>query len=169
MSHHTCWTLMLVDSEPMQVFNVRHVVAQPLEHDVRFCRDENDHGWPATRVALQLQLFSALWPLSDRRHPVATPLALLLAAYLALCTPAAPRHVATGLLLAGLATRAAAAALRLMPEPLTFAVRVVAGSAAGGAVPSVEWRLARASESCLHAQSFSDGNSYATFAPFTFS
>ena len=71
-----------------------------------------------------------------QRHPVATPLALLLGAYLALCTPAKPRHVVTGLLLAGLATRAAAAAARLAPEPLTFATRVVAASAAAGAAPA---------------------------------
>ncbi len=65
-------------------------------------------------------------------HPVSTPLTLLLGAYLTLCAPAKPRHVVTGLLLAGLATRAAAAAGRLAPEPLTFATRVVSASAAAG-------------------------------------
>jgi len=68
-----------------------------------------------------------------QRHPVSTPLALLLGAYLTLCAPAKQRHVGTGLLLAGLATRAAAAAGRLAPEPLTFATRVVSASAAAGA------------------------------------
>ena len=67
-----------------------------------------------------------------QRHPVSTPLALLLGAYMSLCTPAKPRHVVTGLLMAGLATRAAAAAGRLAPEPLTFAARVISASAAAG-------------------------------------
>ncbi|GLC69369.1 hypothetical protein PLESTF_000821600 [Pleodorina starrii] len=33
--------------------------------------------WPPARVVLQLKLFSALFPTSDRRHPVLTPAALL--------------------------------------------------------------------------------------------
>ncbi len=34
------------------------------------CRDDNDYGWPAPRVVLQLQLFAALWPLSDKVGPL---------------------------------------------------------------------------------------------------
>ena len=45
-----------------------------------------------------------------------------------------------GPLLAGLATRAAAAAARLAPEPLTFATRVVAASAAAGASRTRLWQ-----------------------------
>lgn len=94
-------------------------------------REANDYGWPAPRVVLQLQLFAALFPLSDRRHPVATPLALLTGAYLALCPPSCSRHALIGLLLASAATHAAAAGARMAPEPLGFAARLVAGAAAG--------------------------------------
>lgn len=41
--------------------------------------------WPSRRQLFLLQLWYLVFPASDRRHPVMTPAALLVAAYLALC------------------------------------------------------------------------------------
>jgi hypothetical protein len=38
----------------------------------------NNQGWPTARVLLQLKLFTTLFPVSDKRHAVLTPVALLL-------------------------------------------------------------------------------------------
>lgn len=36
--------------------------------------------WPSARVLLQLKLLTTLFPVSDKRHPVMTPAALLVRA-----------------------------------------------------------------------------------------
>ncbi len=41
-----------------------------------------ESAWPGPRQLLQLQLFATLFPLSDKRHPVVTPLTLLVAKFL---------------------------------------------------------------------------------------
>ncbi|GIL50075.1 hypothetical protein Vafri_6396 [Volvox africanus] len=76
--------------------------------------------WPSSRVVLQLRLFLTLFPISDRRHPVLTPLALLIGKYLHQCIVSNPHEAAVGLCLCGLMTHMAAPAHRTTPEPLVF-------------------------------------------------
>ncbi|DBA90017.1 TPA: hypothetical protein ACH3X2_004286 [Trebouxia sp. C0005] len=78
-------------------------------------------GWPGARDVLVLKLWATVFPVSDRRHPVTTPLALLTSSYLALCPVTCHRDAAVGLLLSSLALHMAAPGGRLVPEPLTFA------------------------------------------------
>jgi hypothetical protein len=40
-------------------------------------REANDYGWPGGAAVLSLRLWGATFPLSDKRHPVAAPAALL--------------------------------------------------------------------------------------------
>lgn len=42
-----------------------------------FPREAKDYGWPGSAALLSLRLWGATFPLSDKRHPVATPAALL--------------------------------------------------------------------------------------------
>jgi len=77
-------------------------------------------GWPGPRQLLQLRLFALLFPTSDRRHPVTTPLALLMGKYLMQCPVNCAYQAALGLLLAGLALHNAAAAERFCPEAVNF-------------------------------------------------
>lgn len=79
-------------------------------------------GWPGPRQLLQLRLFALLFPTSDRRHPVTTPLALLMGKYLMQCPVNCGYQAALGLLLAGLALHNAAAAERFCPEAVNFIV-----------------------------------------------
>ncbi|GLI63095.1 hypothetical protein VaNZ11_005999, partial [Volvox africanus] len=76
--------------------------------------------WPSPRVVMQLRLFTTLFPISDRRHPVLTPVALLLGKYLHQCIVNNPHEAAVGLCLCGLMTHMAAPAHRTAPEPLVF-------------------------------------------------
>ncbi|GIL77894.1 hypothetical protein Vretimale_6572 [Volvox reticuliferus] len=76
--------------------------------------------WPSSRVVMQLRLFSMLFPISDRRHPVLTPAALLIGKFLNQCIVSNPHEAAVGLFLCGLMTHMAAPAHRTTPEPLVF-------------------------------------------------
>lgn len=77
-------------------------------------------GWPGARQLLQLRLFSCLFPTSDKRHPVTTPLALLMGKYLMQCPVTNPFQAAVGLLLAGMALHNTAAAARFCPEVVSY-------------------------------------------------
>ena len=77
-------------------------------------------GWPGSRQLLQLRLFALLFPTSDRRHPVTTPLALLTGKYLSQCPVNSGYTAALGLLLAGMALQNAAAAARFCPEAVNY-------------------------------------------------
>jgi nucleolar protein 14 len=77
-------------------------------------------GWPGPRQLLQLRLFALLFPTSDRRHQVTTPLALLTGKYLMQCPVNSAYQAAVGLLLAGMALHNASAAARFCPEVVNF-------------------------------------------------
>jgi nucleolar protein 14 len=49
------------------------------------------------RALLLLKLWATLFPVSDRRHPVATPAALLVSQHLALCPITCGADVAQGI------------------------------------------------------------------------
>ncbi len=48
-------------------------------------QDRESSPWPSTRALLLLKLWARLYPVSDRRHPILTPAAILVSAHLALC------------------------------------------------------------------------------------
>jgi nucleolar protein 14 len=77
-------------------------------------------GWPGPRQLLQLRLFALLFPASDRRHPVMTPLALLLGKHLSQCPVVSSYTAAVGLLCCGMALANAADAQRFCPEVVAF-------------------------------------------------
>jgi Nop14-like family len=79
------------------------------------CRDTSS-PWPGSRGVLLLRLFMRLFPLSDRRHPVTTPLARLLGLHLAVCPVTRPHDVAIALLLASLLQQIARSGGRYAPE-----------------------------------------------------
>ncbi len=64
--------------------------------------DPDPPTWPGARALLQLSLFTTLFPTSDKRHPVVTPLSLLTAKYLSQCTAVTVNEAAVGLLLCSL-------------------------------------------------------------------
>ena len=75
-----------------------------------------DHGWPSATAFLQLQLFATIFPLSDRRHPVVTPMALLAGKYLSFCPMTCPRDVAKGLAVCNMSLHLASPARRYSSE-----------------------------------------------------
>lgn len=70
---------------------------------VPYCHQEDERSqWPSTRVLLLLKLWVTLYPVSDRRHPVITPAAILVSAHLALCRLTSASDIARGLAAAAL-------------------------------------------------------------------
>lgn len=82
-------------------------------------------GWPGPRQLLQLRLFALLFPTSDRRHPVTTPLALLIGKHLSQCPVNSSYQAAVGLMLAGMALQNASAAARFCPEAVNFVCAIL--------------------------------------------
>lgn len=59
-------------------------------------QDSDKSPWPTTRALLLLKLWAVLYPVSDRRHPVLTPAAILVSANLALCPLTCAPDIARG-------------------------------------------------------------------------
>ena len=59
-------------------------------------QESNASPWPTTRGLLLLKLWALLFPVSDRRHPVLTPAAILVSAHLALCRLTCAMDIAKG-------------------------------------------------------------------------
>jgi nucleolar protein 14 len=99
------------------------------------------YGWPGPRQLLQLRLFSCLFPTSDKRHPVTSPLALLLGKQLLQCPVSSCYTAAVGLLVAGMALHNAAGAARFCPEVVNYLAALLnafvpAGASAHGSSSS---------------------------------
>ncbi|KAK9825822.1 hypothetical protein WJX74_010755 [Apatococcus lobatus] len=81
--------------------------------------------WPPARHLLLLQLWSLLFPASDRRHQVMTPLAVTVGRCLSLCPLHRPADILSAIFLAGLHTTMACSAKRYAPEALTCVTRLL--------------------------------------------
>ena len=57
---------------------------------------KESHARAGARDVLLMKLWASVFPVSDRRHPVTTPLALLTSAYLALCPVTSHHDAAIG-------------------------------------------------------------------------
>lgn len=66
------------------------------------------------RTLLLLRLFTIIFPVTDHKHTVLTPLSLYLGRAIALSPPTCPRDISTALFLAGLLSHAAGP--RYVPE-----------------------------------------------------
>jgi nucleolar protein 14 len=81
-----------------------------------------ESSWPPPRALLQLKLFLTLYPSSDKRHPVITPVALFIGRALSQCVASDVGEVIRGLFLSSLALGIASSANRHYPEALSFLV-----------------------------------------------
>lgn len=84
-----------------------------------------ESSWPPPRALLQLKLFLTLYPLSDKRHPVLTPVSLFIGRALSQCLARDIGEVVRGLFLSSLALSIASSASRHYPEALSFLVDVL--------------------------------------------
>jgi len=72
--------------------------------------------WPLPRELMTLRLLAAVFPVTDRRHPVLTPAGLLVGQALSSCPLGSGAEVARALYLAGLLAHMHAGAARFVPE-----------------------------------------------------
>lgn len=88
--------------------------------------ERTSHTWPALPELCLLRAAGIVWPMSDRWHPVATPLALLMAQYLAHARIRSLEDIAAALYLVSLLASDQRASRRLVPEALNVLYSVVA-------------------------------------------
>ena len=82
------------------------------------CR-EGKSAWPGSTGLLLLQLFTQLFPTSDHKHLVCTPVTLLLGYLLAMCPLCRQSDIAPALFAASLLQQMAMAGGRYAPEVTT--------------------------------------------------
>ena len=76
--------------------------------------------WPGLTECIVLKLASTIWPASDRSHPVATPLSILISQYLSSSRVRTLRDLASGLFLSCITYNCERQSKRLRPEALNF-------------------------------------------------
>lgn len=82
---------------------------------------ERVNAWPSNRMILLSKLFMDIYPVTDKRHQVLTPLCTFLSSSLLLCPIVEPVHAVKGLLVSHLLVHAHARSGRFSPEALCFA------------------------------------------------
>ncbi|GMH41342.1 hypothetical protein BSKO_09252 [Bryopsis sp. KO-2023] len=94
-----------------------HSLQRQLVEDIQ---DAGKSGWPSNGAIVRMRLYSILFPVSDRFHPVTSPLAVLVSQYISQCSLEKPRDLAIGLFLSKFAVRMASPAKRYAYEPLAL-------------------------------------------------
>ncbi|CAI5979229.1 unnamed protein product, partial [Closterium sp. NIES-65] len=77
-------------------------------------------AWPTARTLLLLRLWALIFPSSDFRHPVMTPVSLLLGQFLSCCPVRSTKDVAAGLFISALLLNMVSQSRRFVPEALNF-------------------------------------------------
>ncbi|XP_024521488.1 nucleolar protein 14-like [Selaginella moellendorffii] len=93
---------------------------QVLSDKLRSKDGDESSCWPSVRTLLLMRLWSLIFPGSDFRHVVMTPLVLLLGEYLMRCPVTSGRDVGVGAFLCSLALSIMKHARRFFPEALSF-------------------------------------------------
>uniref|UniRef100_A0ACD5V2I2 Uncharacterized protein n=1 Tax=Avena sativa TaxID=4498 RepID=A0ACD5V2I2_AVESA len=89
----------------------------------RLCEDIKVPGkssWPSLKTLLLLRLWSLIFPCSDFRHAVATPVLLLMCEYLMRCPIQSGRDVAVGSFLCSMVLAATKESKKFCPEAIGF-------------------------------------------------
>lgn len=81
--------------------------------------------FPPHRMLLLLKLYTTVYPVTDKRHPVLTAASLFACSALAMCPIESLRDAGTGLFLANIVVHMHAQAFRWAPEPLEFAIKLL--------------------------------------------
>ena len=82
-------------------------------------------AWPSTRAILLAKLFMDIYPVTDRKHPVLTPLTTFLSSTLILCPVVRPVHAIKGVLISHMLVNAHSRSNRIVPETLTFSISLL--------------------------------------------
>ena len=81
--------------------------------------------WPGLPELVFLRVLGVLWPTSDMRHPVVSPVRLLMGSYLALCKIRSLADAASGLFLCTLFLQYESRSRRFVPEAINFLTDVI--------------------------------------------
>ena len=81
---------------------------------------DGETGWPPARTILLLSLFAAIFPTTDKSHPVTTPASLYIGNLLAHCAIRSTRDATLAVIVATMASLYSSSAERIFPEALAL-------------------------------------------------
>ncbi|KAF0921731.1 hypothetical protein E2562_017001 [Oryza meyeriana var. granulata] len=94
--------------------------------------------WPSLKTLLLLRLWSLIFPCSDFRHVVATPMLLLMCEYLMRCPIQSGRDVAVGSFLCSMVLVATKESKKFCPEAVVFLQSLLVTSVRGNLGPHLQ-------------------------------
>ena len=81
---------------------------------------DGETGWPPARTVLLLSLFAAIFPTTDKSHPVTTPASLYIGNLLAHCAIRSTKDATLAVIVATMASLYSSSAERIFPEALAL-------------------------------------------------
>ncbi|KEH42220.1 putative nucleolar protein [Medicago truncatula] len=87
---------------------------------VESIKNAESSSWPSSKTLCLLRLWSMVFPCSDFRHPVMTPVILLMCEYLMRCPITSGRDIAIGSFLCSMLLSVFKQSRKFCPEPIVF-------------------------------------------------
>ncbi|KEH41125.1 Nop14 nucleolar-like protein [Medicago truncatula] len=87
---------------------------------VESIKNAESSSWPSSKTMCLLRLWSMVFPCSDFRHPVMTPVILLMCEYLMRCPITSGRDIAVGSFLCSMLLSVFKQSRKFCPEPIVF-------------------------------------------------
>ncbi|XP_061340797.1 uncharacterized protein LOC133287248 isoform X2 [Gastrolobium bilobum] len=98
----------------------RHRIERTRKQFVESIKNSEISGWPSSKTLFLLRLWSMTFPCSDFRHPVMTPVILLMCEYLMRCPIESGRDIAIGSFLCSMLLSVFRQSRKFCPEAIIF-------------------------------------------------
>ncbi len=105
---------------PLQIGALWRRILRQMQHKFATVLKNNAQSWPSPGHLILLKVIGDIFPVTDLRHPIATPAALLTGQYLSQCPVTCVSHIVSGLFCCASLLRWSSTSGRFAPEALSF-------------------------------------------------
>ncbi len=105
---------------PLQIGALWRRILHQMQRKLAVALKNNAPSWPRPGQLILLKVIGDVFPVTDLRHPVATPAALLTGQYLSQCPVSCVSHIVCGLFCCASLLRWSSTSGRFAPEALSF-------------------------------------------------
>ncbi len=110
---------------PLQIGALWRRTLRQMQRKLAIALKSNTQSWPSPGRLMLLKIIGDIFPVTDLRHPVATPAALLAGQYLSQCPISCVSHIVSGLLCCASLLRWSSTSGRFAPEAISFLMGVL--------------------------------------------
>ncbi len=110
---------------PLQIGALWRRILRQMQRKLATALNNSAQSWPSPGQLILLKVIGDIFPVTDLRHPVATPAALLSGQYLSQCPVACVSHIVSGLFCCASLLRWSSTSGRFAPEALSFLMGVL--------------------------------------------